>query len=138
MPTRKKSWRTVMGSFAVVLALLVAPACAPLCASRMCSQAMAPAASEERCHSATLVPDDIPQIHAALRCNVQDLAVFAVSTENKIKISKLSRHISAPASNPGAAQKLDSNFIARVNNFSVNPESLRPSDSSAATSVLRI
>ena len=138
MPTRKKSWRTVMGSFAVVLTLLVAPACAPLCASRMCSQSAAPVASAERCHSTTVMPNDVPQIHAARNCNAPELAVSAVSTENKIKISKISRQASSAASQAAAVQQLDLNFFARGNNFSVNPEQFRQPDSFPASSVLRI
>ena len=138
MPTQRKNWRTVAGSLAILLALLVAPACAPLCASRMCSQSAPPAASEERCHSATLMPNDVQQIQAALNCSVPELAVSALSAGNKGNILDISRQASSKSSHPAASQKFDSNFIARGNNFSVNPEPLRPPDAFPATSVLRI
>ena len=138
MPVRKKSRLTVTGSFAILLGLLVAPACAPLCAARMCSQSAASVSSEEQCHSASVMHNDVPQIHAVANCNAPELAASALTAENKIKISKIPRETSPAAGDLAATQKFDSSFIAHGINFSVNPEPLGASNSFPATSVLRI
>ena len=137
-PVRKKSRLRVTGSFAILLGLLVAPACAPLCAARMCSQTAAPVSSEERCHSASVMHGDVPQIHAAVNCNAPELAASALSAGNKSDILKIYRETSRVASHAATAQKFDSSFIAHGNNFSVNQEPSRASNSFPATSVLRI
>ena len=137
-PTRKKSWRTVAGSLVTLLALLVTPFCAPLCAARMCSQTSSPAASEEQCHAAASMHGGVPQIHAALNCNPPELTIAALSPGNKSDLLEISRSAPQAASHSAGSQEFNSDLIVRRNNFSPNRGPLRPSDFSPATSVLRI
>jgi len=137
-PTRKKSWRTVAGSLVTLLALLVTPFCAPLCAAQTCPQSTLPAASKEHCHGAASMHDDVPQIHAALNCNPSELTLAALSAGNESDLLRVSRSAPQAASDFAASREFDSGFISPRNNFSSNPGPLRPPDPFSATGVLRI
>jgi|SRR5712692_851766 len=137
-PMRKKSWQTVAGSLATILALLATPFCAPLCAARTCSQSAPSAAPEEHCHATASVHEDVPQIHAALNCNPPELGVADLSAGNKSDISKISRSVPQAASHIAAYHEFDSGFISHRHNLSANQGPLRPSDPFSATGVLRI
>ena len=53
-----------------------------------------------------MVPNDVSQIHEVVNCNAPELAASALSAENKIKISRISRETSPAAGDLAAAQKL--------------------------------
>jgi hypothetical protein len=67
-----------------ILALIVAPTCAPLCAARICSQASAPTTAATPCHLAGLMHGGESQFHAVQNCGASELpaAVLTSSIRN--------------------------------------------------------
>jgi hypothetical protein len=73
MRIRNVSWPLRALSLVTLVALLVAPACAPLCAGQNCRRADASAATHGNCHEAGTLPHDALRVHAILSCGSQDL-----------------------------------------------------------------
>jgi len=66
-----------------MLALIVAPVCAPLCAARVCSQASVSTTSEAPCHLSRAIRGDTPQIHAVQSCGGAELPAAVLSSSIK-------------------------------------------------------
>src|SRR6266403_530150 len=66
-----------------VLALIVAPACAPLCAARVCSQALSSAEEGSPCHAVATERGSAVHVHAAQGCGVPELPAAALNSTIK-------------------------------------------------------
>jgi len=73
-PTRTRGWGASAASLITLLAMLVAPACAPLCAVRACSQAQG-TAKETPCHFAAAAQDKGLYFSAVTKCSATELQV---------------------------------------------------------------
>jgi hypothetical protein len=81
MRIRNTNWLLRALSLVTLVALVVAPACAPLCAAQNCQRASASGASHGNCHGANPIPHEAPWAHAIMGCGSQELpAVVLVRT----------------------------------------------------------
>ncbi len=135
---RKRSWQSASVSLVVLLTLMVAPTCAPLCAAQGCSQASASAASEGHCHFAAAAPHKVSQVHRFGNCGASELppaTLTSVSGSDQL----LTFRSAASASSPCAfSQELPGLPAHHGVSRCAEPPALPSSQSSLATSVLRI
>src|SRR5260370_20961500 len=81
MRIRNASWPVRALSLITLAALVVAPACAPLCAAQNCRRADASTAEHGICHGAATMPHEAPRAHAILGCGSPELpAVVSART----------------------------------------------------------
>ena len=66
-----------------VLALVVAPACAPLCAAKVCSQALGSVEEGSPCHVMRIAGGSAAHVHGAQSCGVPELPAAALNSTNK-------------------------------------------------------
>jgi hypothetical protein len=125
-------------SVLTLLALLVAPICAPLCAAQTCLRAKSAIATETHCHGETAASQDGSQIHTVLNCNSSEMPAAALFAGNKSDILQTFRP-SSQVAGPHAVS-LESTLILAVNSRSRGPhlETLRSFSSFLAIGVLRI
>ncbi len=93
MRIRNASWPLRALSLVTLVALLVAPACAPLCAGQNCRRADASVTAGGNCHGANAMPHEGPRAHAILGCGSPELpAVVLARTplEDASGVSRLS------------------------------------------------
>src|SRR5260370_42232316 len=64
MRIRNASWLLRALSLVTLAALVVAPACAPLCAAQNCQPSYTQAAAVWNCHGATAIPQEAPSVPA--------------------------------------------------------------------------
>jgi hypothetical protein len=76
-------------------ALVVAPACASLCAGQNCGQANAPVIAKGSCHGAGSMPRGAAQISGFSNCGSPEL-IAVVSTSTSIKDASGVLRLSAP------------------------------------------
>jgi hypothetical protein len=69
--------------FVTILALVVAPACAPLCAAKVCSQASGSAEEGSPCHLMRIPGGSATHIHGAQYCGAPELPAAALNSTNK-------------------------------------------------------
>lgn len=138
IPPREKNWRATAVSLLTLLALLVAPVCAPFCGGQACLQAQTAMASETHCHAEMAADNNSSQMHATLNCNSSELPVAALSTGNKRDIPQASRPRSQVASMHAVSQEFASILAENCMSRSTNTESLPSSTSFLAMGVLRI
>jgi hypothetical protein len=60
------------------MALLVAPACAPLCAAQNCGPAHTPAAAAGHCHGGGAIPSEAPLLRGFRNCGSGELAAIVL------------------------------------------------------------
>ena len=66
-----------------ILALVVAPACAPLCAAKVCSRGLASKEVDSPCHVMATARGDATHAHAAQNCGALELPVAALTSTSK-------------------------------------------------------
>jgi hypothetical protein len=66
-----------------ILALVVAPACAPLCAVKVCSQALSSAEKDSPCHLMKIPSGSANHVHGAQICGARELPAAALNSTNK-------------------------------------------------------
>src|SRR6266850_2920439 len=66
-----------------MLALVVAPACAPLCAARVCSKALTSAEGDSPCHLMGIALGSATHVHGAQSCGAPELPAAALNSTNK-------------------------------------------------------
>jgi len=71
--------------FATIMALVVAPLCAPWCAANVCSRRLATAAAASSCHGVATERESTIHAHAAQNCAAQELPAATVNSANKNK-----------------------------------------------------
>lgn len=135
---RPRSWQAAAVSLVTVVALVVAPSCAPLCAAQMCSQAPTLSTSEKHCHASASMHNDVPQIHAVQNCSAPELAAAALSSVNKGNALKEYRSAASGAAPYPPSQDLPAISTTNLRSCCANAGSLRRSDSFLATIILRI
>src|SRR5712692_702852 len=79
MRIRNASWTVRALSLVTLVALVVAPACAPLCAVQNCQRANASATSHGNCHGSATTPREAPRAHASLNCGSTELAAVVLA-----------------------------------------------------------
>ena len=136
-PTRMKSWRAITCSLVTVVALLVTPACAPMCAAKSCLQAATVNASEQHCHAAS-THDNVAQIHSFQNCGAPELPVAALTSGNESDALQASRPVAAHAIPYVLPSELTGISAVDGGQCCTKPDSLRLPDSLLTTSVLRI
>jgi hypothetical protein len=135
---RGSGLRATAVSLVTLLALLVVPACSPLCAAQACLQAQTSTASETHCHLEMTGRNDASQIHVVQNCTASELPMATLSAGANSDVPQISRSASRGTSHLTVSQEFDSKLIANGNNFCAKPDPLRPSDSFPAMGVLRI
>src|SRR5216684_3472910 len=75
VPSRNGAWLARIGSLMTILALIVAPACAPLCAAQSCPQAPVSAGMGSHCHSSEVANGGAVHLDSVQGCGAQELQV---------------------------------------------------------------
>jgi len=69
-----------------ILALVVAPACAPLCAAKVCSQALGSVEEGSPCHVMAKADGGATLVYAAQGCGAPELPAAALNSTNKKEV----------------------------------------------------
>jgi hypothetical protein len=123
-------------SLVTVMALLVGPVCAPLCAAYICSTSFGAAAASDHCHMAAL-EDQALRIHAVQNCATPELPPAVFFRAGKGSASDSDR-IASPAGIPAAGAGIATTPLLHRRSKYAENESWRNSHRLHATSVLRI
>src|SRR6267143_4182109 len=83
VPLRNTSWLARIASVVTLLALVVAPACAPLCAAQVCTQASVTAGMGSHCHSREVVNESAVHIRAVQNCGAPELQVAELTSASR-------------------------------------------------------
>src|SRR5258708_31204837 len=75
VPSRNGAWLARIASLMTILALMVATACAPLCAAQTCTQAPVSAGMGSHCHSREVANGSAVHLHSAQGCGSPELQV---------------------------------------------------------------
>ena len=78
-----RSWLAQVFGMVTVLTLVVAPACAPLCAAKVCWQSLGSAEEGSPCHSVAMERENAVHVHAAQSCGAPELPAAALNSANK-------------------------------------------------------
>lgn len=138
MRIRNTTWLANACSLVTMLALVVGPVCAPLCATRICPQASASTVKEAPCHFAGAMHREGPQIHTLRNCGAFELppAVLNSSTEND---ELPASGVTASAEGFGAwSQELSPTLLKDSEHCSAGPPLMSFSSVSPSNGVLRI
>src|SRR5260370_39754793 len=73
VPLRNETWLARIASVVTLLALIVAPACAPLCAAQACMQASGSAGMESHCHFRGIAHGGEAHLHSVQGCGAPEL-----------------------------------------------------------------
>jgi hypothetical protein len=135
---RKRSWMIATSSLVTVMALLVAPICAPLCAAHSCSPSSGGAAASSDCHLAMLSQQDALRIHSLQNCGASELPVAALLSTSRSKAFQSSTMQACATDVLTIPHRIASSLILHRWSCHAGNESLRNSDPLHTTSVLRI
>jgi hypothetical protein len=80
---RRKGWLAQVCGVVTVLALVVAPACAPLCAAKVCSQALGTDNGDSPCHIMKIAGGSATHVHGAQSCGAPELPAGALNSSSK-------------------------------------------------------
>jgi hypothetical protein len=80
---RRKGLLAQVCGVVTVLALVVAPSCAPLCAAKVCSQALNSAEEGSPCHVMAMGNGSAISAHTAQTCGALELPAGALNSTNK-------------------------------------------------------
>src|SRR5260370_21898073 len=83
VPSRNRAWLANIASLMTILALIVAPACAPLCAAQSCPQAPVSAGMGSHCHSSEVANGSAVHLHSAQGCGSPELQVADLTSANR-------------------------------------------------------
>src|SRR6266481_7237653 len=79
MRIRNASWLLRALSLVTLAALVVAQACAPLCAAQNCQPSYTQAAAVGNCHWASAVPHEAPSVRAVRNCGSPELPAIVLN-----------------------------------------------------------
>ena len=85
-PRRTKGLLAQVCGVVTILALVVAPLCAPWCAANVCSRGLATTAVGSSCHGMATERGSTIHGHAAQNCAAQELPAATVNSVNKNKV----------------------------------------------------
>src|SRR6266850_5628099 len=74
-----------------ILALVVAPTCAPLCAAKVCLQASGSVEEGSPCHVMAMAHDGVTQVYAAQGCGAPELPAAALNSTSKKEVQDNNR-----------------------------------------------
>jgi hypothetical protein len=122
--------------FLTVLALVIAPACAPLCAAKSCASGV----RQEQCHDlATRGPDGQPRLVAPGKvCGVSDVSAVLVKADEAYLLSQGARNHAAPVTLNGSPGSELRRFGTGPERRGVHPIPGDLPDSLLLTTILRI
>src|SRR5258708_27945627 len=83
VPSRNGAWLARIGSLMTILALIVAPACAPLCAAQSCPQAPVSAGMGSHCHSSEVANGGAVHLYSVQGCGAPELHLADLTSSNK-------------------------------------------------------
>src|SRR5947207_10134034 len=99
MRIRSARWPLRTLSLLTIVALLVAPNCAPLCAVQNCGRAEASATANGICHRAGAVHHEALLVHGIRNCNLPELPAI-ISTSTPFGGASGESHLGAPGGMP--------------------------------------
>src|SRR5882724_566046 len=79
MRIRNGGWQLRTLSLVTLSALVVAPACAPLCAAQNCGPAYTRSAAVGNCHGASAIPQEAPSVRAVRNCGSPELPAIVLN-----------------------------------------------------------
>ena len=82
-PRQAKGLLAQVCGVVTMLALVVAPACAPLCAAKVCSRALASTEDVSPCHLMGIAPGSATHVHGAQSCGAPELPAAALNSADK-------------------------------------------------------
>src|ERR1700674_769838 len=82
-PRRTKAMLTQVCGLVTILPLVVAPACAPLCAAMVCSRGLASTEVDSPCHLMATARGNATYAHAAQNCGAPELPAAALNSTDK-------------------------------------------------------
>ena|ERR1700682_4812116 len=121
-----------------ILALVIAPACAPLCAAKICSQASGSAEEGSPCHVMAMAHGGAARIHAAQGCGAPELPAAALNSTNKKEVQDNERSEEFGAGVGIASQEISSTVGQSRDYCFAWTSSPQRSSSSSFMSILRI
>ena len=80
MRIRNMSWSLRALSLVTLMALLVAPACAPLCAAQNCGLAQTQPAAAGHCHGGGTTPHEAPLLRGLRNCGSGEMPAIVLSS----------------------------------------------------------
>ena len=81
--TRARGFLAKAVSLLTLAGLVVAPACAPICAAQACSQAPLAAGTESHCHFSETTNDHAGHIHGVQSCGAPQLQMANLTSVNR-------------------------------------------------------
>jgi hypothetical protein len=135
-PVRARPANATVLAFLTVLALVIAPACAPLCAAKSCASGV----RQEQCHEiATRGPDGQPQLAAPGKvCGLSDFSAVLVKADEEYLLSGGTRNHAAPVIPTGSSELGVESFGPGPGRRGVHPVPFDLPDSLPLTTILRI
>jgi hypothetical protein len=97
MRIRNMSWSLRALSLVMLMALLVAPACAPLCAAQNCGLAQTQPAAAGHCHGGGTTPHEAPLLRGFRNCGSGELPAIVLSSSPLGGASSFESRLSAHA-----------------------------------------
>src|SRR6266436_1898034 len=121
MRIRIASWRLRALSLLAIVALLVAPDCAPICAGQNCGRADASATANESCHRAGAMHHKALFVHGIQNCNLPESpAIVSISAafSGISGESHLSASLTVEQENSAPATRFSDSWFCRPHDFS--------------------
>jgi hypothetical protein len=136
IPVRARPANAAMLAFLTVLALAIAPVCAPLCAAKSCASG----ARQEQCHDMAIMgTDGRPQLVAPSKvCGLSDFSAVLVKADEEYLLSQGARNHAAPAIVSGSPELGLESSRTGPRRRGVHLIPLDLPDSLLSTSILRI
>src|SRR6266436_318367 len=125
MRIRIASWRLRALSLLAIVALLVAPDCAPICAGQNCGRADASATANESCHRAGARHHKALFVHGIQNCNLPEspaivstsAALRGISGESRLSDSG-DQFLTVEQENSATAKRFSYSLLFRPHGFS--------------------
>jgi hypothetical protein len=135
-PIRPHGPLSILFAALTLLAILIAPVCAPLCAAKHCSSGARP----EQCHEMASRGDFNGEILVAPRkdCALSDYSAVLVKAEEQSSLSRGVRSDPAPAPIRLSLESAVGSFQANPARWGIHQIPLESSDSLSLTTILRI
>jgi len=139
--TRRSSWQGTVIALLTLLALIVSPVCAPLCAAKTCAASSFGSvsnSSDDSCHHSVSSGEHTPdfQFHGTPTCNSGELTAILSTFSNSDELKQESRVVTARVTDSEQSSFGLINLRSTGwNTHSLSPHRLEPSKT---TRVLRI
>src|SRR5712664_1396497 len=137
-PRRTKGLLAQVCAVMTMLALVVAPACAPLCAARVCSPALGSTEGDSPCHLMGIALGSATHAYGAQSCGARELPAAALNSRNNNGSLQNDRFDAFGVGLNISSQKASSVSEQSQDHCFVCTSSHQRSSSLSLTSVLRI